>query len=375
MEEMQFCAMVLMSLLTVTLIVLLPRQVATDQVLDRSRWLMAAGTLLMAVQFFLQYIYDFRDLGVTQAVMVNLVFFVPCASFFTMSIINLQRQGHVEKMIWIVGVAAWLAVVVMITVAAWTDGQPLLTDTVHMRTAEYLSGIVYTVMQLYYTVILYRGNIRLARALDNYYDYDTEGMLRWIRRSVFMLAIVAVGAPFLIFSTGLPLLVYSLMIFFSIYYLVFSFICYCVSTDAKQVSEASQDDIEMKIEEDEPITKEESERVEEAVKKWVRSGRYLENGITMKMAVREMDVPRYLLSAWLKTTEWELFNPWLAHLRVERACFLIQEHPDWNNDTIALQCGFSSRSYFQQIFKKHMGMTPAKYIKEQRNRQTADEEK
>ena len=79
MTEMQFSAMVLMSLLSVTLIVLLPRRVMTESVLNRSRWLMVGGTSLVAVQFLLQYTFGFRQMGVTQAVMVNLLFFVPCS--------------------------------------------------------------------------------------------------------------------------------------------------------------------------------------------------------------------------------------------------------------------------------------------------------
>ncbi len=374
MEEMQFTVMVLMSLITLTLVVLLPRQVAADKVVDRSRWLLATGTALMAVQFFLQYVYHLRNLGVTQAVMVNLLFFVPCAILFTLSIINLQQQGKVEKHIWIIGVATWLSVVVMITVAAHIDGEPLMTDTSHMRIAEYLSAIIYMLLQVYYTYILYRGNIRLVRALDNYYDHDTSSIVRWISRSTVLLAIVAVGAPFLIFSTGLPLLIYSLLIFLSLYYLVFSFISYCVSTDAQQVSEASQGDIGLTMDEEvKPITEDDSRRVESAVRRWVDSGGYLKNGITMQMAVSEMDIPRYLMSSWLKTTEWELFNPWLAHLRVEHAIRLLKEHPDWNNDTIAQQCGFTSRSYFQQIFKKHIGMTPAQYIRQNKIKSQAVE--
>ena len=41
MKEMQFTAMVLMSLLTLTLALLLPRRVAMDSVFGRSRWMMA----------------------------------------------------------------------------------------------------------------------------------------------------------------------------------------------------------------------------------------------------------------------------------------------------------------------------------------------
>ncbi len=365
MREMQFSAMVLMTLLTVTLIVLLPRQVALNKVLNRSRWLMAAGTALMAIQFLLQYFLRLREMGVTQSVMINLLFFIPCACLFSIAIFNLQRQGQLDSSMWIVGLGTWLFVDVALFGAIIVSGKPFFSDTPELRIGEYLAGIVYSVMQIYFTILLYQGNRRLVRALDNYFDHDTSELLRWIRRSVFMLAVVAVGAPFLIFSTGLPLLIYALTIFFSIYYLVFCFIFYCVSNDAQQVSEASEvaEDSDMVKVTVTPVSEEEFARVDKAVKKWLKEGRHLQSGITLKSAISEMHLTRYELSTWLKTTEWELFNPWLANLRIEEAKRVLIQHPEWSNDAVAQHCGFSSRSYFQQIFKKQTGMTPAQFVR------------
>ncbi len=357
--------MVLMSLLTVTLIVLLPRQVALNKVLNRSRWLMAGGTALMAIQFLLQYFLRLRELGVTQSVMVNLLFFIPCASLFSLAISNLQRQGNVPRPTWVIGLSTWIVTVVLLFGAFLLSGQPILSDTAAMRTGEYLSAVFYAIMQIYITVVLYQGNKRLTRALENYYDHDTHHLLQWVRRSIFMLAIVAVGAPFLIFSTGLHLLIYALTIFFSIYYLVVCFMLYCVSNDALQVSEASEIAEETELVEEAKVTVSEEDfmQVEAAVKNWLKRGRYLQSGITMKVAMNEMHLSRYQLAAWLKTTEWELFNPWLAHLRIEEAKRMLLKHPEWSNDAVAQHCGFSSRSYFQQIFKKQTGMTPAQYVR------------
>ena len=41
---------------------------------------------------------------------------------------------------------------------------------------------------------------------------------------------------------------------------------------------------------------------------------------------------------------------------------MIREHPDWSNETIARQCGFSDRTYFQRKFKEITGMTPSEYM-------------
>ena len=41
--------------------------------------------------------------------------------------------------------------------------------------------------------------------------------------------------------------------------------------------------------------------------------------------------------------------------------WLMQEHPDWSNETIAQHCGFNDRSYFHKKFKEVVGMSPAEY--------------
>ena len=85
---MQFTAIMLMALLTMKLL-LLPGRVATNAVLNRSRWLMVVSTALLGVQFLLQLSLGLRTLGVTQAVMVNLIFFIPCSWLMSLAVLYL----------------------------------------------------------------------------------------------------------------------------------------------------------------------------------------------------------------------------------------------------------------------------------------------
>lgn len=112
------------------------------------------------------------------------------------------------------------------------------------------------------------------------------------------------------------------------------------------------------------VSKEELQHVEAAVNKWTERRGHLKNGITVQTAADSMHIPRYLFTAWLKTTEQEIFNPWLTNLRIEEAKRLLTDHPDWSNDVIAEHCGFSSRSYFQKVFHKQTGLTPVQYIEQ-----------
>ena len=362
MEEMQFAAIVLMSILTLTLVFLLPKHTTRSVVISYSRWMMAGGTALLTVQFFLQYLFHFRQMGVTQGVLVNLLFFVPSSWLLALSILWLQRQGRIGWDLFLPGLLSWILTSALLVIAALIDLHPLLKETTELRYAELASGIVYFAMNTYYTTLLILGNRRLRRALSNYYDHETNDLLHWMERSVLMLALIVYGVPILIFCQGYFLIIYALLVFYFLYYLVFCFICYVVSNDSQEVNKAETNAVKVKMDEKNDMSVDDIQRITAIVDRWVTSGGHLKSGITMQTVVTEMHIPRYQLATWLKTTEWELFNPWLTHLRIEEAKRLMKDHPDWSNDAIANQCGFSSRTYFQKVFHKQTGMTPSEFI-------------
>jgi len=126
MKEFQLCAFVVMALLTITLLFFISTQSSADNHLKRSRWLMSAGTALMSIQFLFQLLMGFREMGVTQAVMVNLLFFIPCSCLFTQAILNLQQQiQHNGKKAWMPALVAWCLTTVMLVGANLLDGKPL----------------------------------------------------------------------------------------------------------------------------------------------------------------------------------------------------------------------------------------------------------
>lgn len=40
---------------------------------------------------------------------------------------------------------------------------------------------------------------------------------------------------------------------------------------------------------------------------------------------------------------------------------MMLDYPDYNNDIISAECGFSSRSYLYRIFKEKEGCTPVEW--------------
>ena len=364
-EHMQFGGIVLTGALTALLAFMLPLWQSDNKVYSRSRWLMTAGTAMLPIQFLLQYTLHFRQMGVTQAVLVNLLFFIPSAIFISLSILYLLRQGRMRRYEWLVGIVTYLLVLAILAWALLTDGQPLLSDTPELRRAEMASAVLYLLMQIYYGMLDILELRRIKRALQGYYDQEKEDVIHWMCNSAIMLIFSGVLAPIAIFWSGLWLILYSATLFFTIFYCSISFYSYGIDHARQQAISDAEENAEEAGLNDETSTDvmDEADRlhVEQAVNRWIAHGGYLKSGITIQTVVNEMNIPRYQLTAWLKTTEWELFNPWLTHLRLEEAKRQMVEHPDWSNDTIADNCGFSSRSYFQTVFRKQTGMPPAQF--------------
>ena len=364
-EHMQFGGIVLTGALTALLAFMLPQWQSDSKVYSRSRWMMTAGTAMLPIQFLLQYTLHFRQMGVTQAVLVNLLFFIPSAILISLAIIYLLRQGRIKCHEWLVGIVTYLLVLAILSWALLTDGQPLLSDTPELRRAEMASAVLYLIMQIYYGTLDILELRRIKRALQGFYDQEKEDVIHWMCNSAIMLLFSGVLAPIAIFWSGMWLILYSATLFFTIFYCAISFYSYGIDHARQQaISDAEENAEEAGLnDETSSDVMDEADRlhVEQVVNRWIAHGGYLKSGITIQTVVNEMKIPRYQLTAWLKTTDWELFNPWLTHLRLEDAKRQIVEHPDWSNDTIADNCGFSSRSYFQTVFRKQTGMTPAQF--------------
>ena len=225
-EHIQFAAITLTGFLTLMLVFILPLRGEAGQVYNRSRWFMVAGAALLPVQFLLQYTLHFRQMGVEPAVLVNLLFFVPSAWLISLAILNLLRQSSIRLHDWLVGLGSYLVVIIMLLGANPTGGHDILDVTPRLFYAEVGAAIVYALMQFYYTGQLWREFRRMRLALDNYFDRERHGIIRWMCNSSILLSLSAVFAPMVIFWSGPLLIVYTLTIFFCISYTVVSFYGY-----------------------------------------------------------------------------------------------------------------------------------------------------
>lgn len=398
--EMQIGAMMTSGLLALTLAVQVPRRVARQTVYGHARWCMVAGLFLTSVHFLIQYIFGFREIGVTQAVFVNLLCFMPSVAVISMGLLYVQRRGDMAPREWYI---TWSFVYVAAAILIFTalcDNVPFREESPALRKAEHVAAVLFLLMEVYVTVRLAQEFARMRKAIVEYYDRERGDLFRWMGLSVLFLAVMGMGVPYFIFTQGLPLIIFSVLLISTIYYCATSFQSYGISLDAQRVEEAQeslQKDEEEKREHigdntAEPasarttigeeikalatslniknavpaggfdtLSRKDQERVERALQRWTENGGYRKPNLTLTMVANEMGIQRYLLKAWLQSSEYGKLSEWLNHLRTEEAVRLMRQHPDWGYDVIAERCGFGSRQYFHKVFHEQMGVTPAKF--------------
>ena len=373
--EMQISGMLTMLVLSVMLVMCAPVRSTRRNSFARARWMMAAGTGLIAVQFLLQHTFGFRQMGVTQAVCCNLLFFTPATLLCGMSILYVQRQGRISKSEWLgTSVPCVLAAIILIGTVL-LDGIPLREESTALRTAEYIASVLYVVMQSGIFTMQYKAYKQLEQAVDEYYDRSRRDLFGWMGLSMKTMTLLAFIVPLVIFMQGAPLVLFSIGFFFSISYSTISLYTYGVSENVERVEEAEMNEkfateitqlaTPHSQRENRPHDPAEANSqlstLNSQLESWISAGHYREHNLSLGIVARQMGVPQKQLQLWLRQSEYKKLAGLVATLRIEEAQRILVEHRDWSVESVADYCGFNDRKYFHQVFLQLTGTTPAKY--------------
>ncbi len=350
---MQISGMLTMTVLSVMLVICAPGRSIRRISFAKARWMMAGGTGLIALQFLLQHAFGFRQMGITQAVCCNLLFFTPASLLCSMSILYMQRQGKVSWKEWLIGSSIYALSAGILIGTAVLDGVPFREESMALRIAEYVSSVLYVVMQTYIFSMQYKAYMRLETAVDEYYDRSRRDLFGWMGLSMKTMALMVFLVPLVIFMQGAPLVLFSISFFFIISYSTISLYTYGVSKDVERVEES--------IKEEGIVKGEKIFTIHSTLDRWIESGHYREHNLTLSIVARQMEVPQKQLQEWLRQSEYKKLAGLVSSLRIKEAQRVLIEHRDWSVESVADYCGFNDRKYFHQVFQQYTGTTPAKF--------------
>lgn len=228
---------------------------------------------------------------------------------------------------------------------------------------------LFAINMVYFIVSIIQEMIKRRRMLEKLSGSDILPYVRYSQASVFLLFLIALITPLAILFTPLLYIVGPLGLV-SFLFFILSFIALGYSyvptedlldEDEQPINETTDNHSYTGIEEADNSSLHTDKRGEEIQKKldeWCAGLGYKDGNANLLSLSHAINVSKEELSLYfdhcLKTT----FRLWLSDIRFRAAKKMMIEFPNYSNDIISSECGFSSRTHLYRIFKAREGCTP-----------------
>lgn len=338
-----------------------------------SRWMMFAALLFMAVHFFLQMYFGFRATDEDVGAVINVLVYLPCFTLFSMAIYNIEATHTKRRKMNLICAAVYAAMLAAFAVGYSFSGSLNIGAWLYVMLALFFGNIVYCI----YMIIIEMN--KRKKLLETMTATDMLPFIRYARASIAMLSLIAISMPFAILSTKSLYIIgpvgLLVLLFFIVNFVAFGN-CYVPTeelldrergngetdddeqTTAENCASQSAADCEQSAQR---LSAERSAFIQAALDKWCADMGYKDSSVNMLTLSHSLDINKNELSQFFSQCQNTTFRIWLSEIRFNAAKKMMKEFPDYNNDIISAECGFSSRSYLYRIFKEKEGCTPVEW--------------
>ncbi|MDY2894397.1 MAG: helix-turn-helix domain-containing protein [Prevotella sp.] len=339
-----------------------------------SRWMIFAALLFMAVHFFLQMYFGFRATDEDVGAVINVLVYLPCFTLFSMAIYNIEATHTKRRKMNIICAAVYAAMLAAFAVGYSFSGSLNIGAWLYVMLALFFGNIVYCI----YMIIIEMN--KRKKLLETMAATDMVPFLRYARASIAMLSLIAISMPFAILSTKSLYIIgpvgLLVLLFFIVNFVAFGN-CYVPTeelldrergngetddddepTTAENCASQSAADCEQSAQR---LSAERSAFIQAALDKWCADMGYKDSSVNMLTLSHSLDINKNELTQFFSQCQNTTFRIWLSEIRFNAAKKMMKEFPDYNNDIISAECGFSSRSYLYRIFKEKEGCTPVEW--------------
>lgn len=338
-----------------------------------SRWMIFAALLFMAVHFFLQMYFGFRATGEDVGAVINVLVYLPCFTLFSMAIYNIEATHTKRRKMNLICAAVYAAMLAAFAVGYSFSGSLNIGAWLYVMLALFFGNIVYCI----YMIIIEMN--KRKKLLETMTATDMLPFIRYARASIAMLSLIAIFMPFAILSTKSLYIIgpvgLLVLLFFIVNFVAFGN-CYVPTeelldrergngetdddeqTTAENCASQSAADCEQSAQR---LSAERSAFIQAALDKWCADMGYKDSSVNMLTLSHSLDINKNELSQFFSQCQNTTFRIWLSEIRFNAAKKMMKEFPDYNNDIISAECGFSSRSYLYRIFKEKEGCTPVEW--------------
>ena len=346
---------------------------------ERSRWMIVAAMIGLAMQYIIQMAFGFRATHDDLGAVVNILVYTPCFSLISIGIYNIETtRANLRKMILVCG-GIYAAIIAVFSVGI------SLHHSLHIREGIYLMLALFCVSVFYCIYMIIQEMIRRKNMLETMAATDILPYVRYSRASVIILWIAVLALPVAIFSTTLLYIVGPLallaMLFFNVTFIALG--SSYVPTEELLDKEAEKNKLartgyiksvgaisrlskqsnmsETRTESLQQLSEERRLKIQNSLDGWCANLGYKDSAVNMLTLSRTLGISKDNLSAFFDQCMNSTFRIWLSEIRFNAAKRMMLDYPDYSNDIISAECGFSARTYLYRIFKEKEGCTPTEW--------------
>ena len=335
-----------------------------------SRWLILAGMMGLAIQYLLQMLLGFRAKSDDLGAVFNILVYTPCFTTISMGIYNIEATHANRRKMNIVCTCIYAAIIAVFCIGYSNSGSLNIGNWLYAMLVLFGANVAYCI---YMIMIEMRKRKKMLELMTG---GDMLPYVRYARASVFALFFSSLAMPFAILSTTLlyiigPLALLSIL-FFNLSFVAMGY--NYVPTEelldkeeeesaalADEITESSDGQDVESADSKETLPSFSQERqaaIKEKLDKWCEELGYKDTTVNMFTLSRSLNISKNELSRYFTSCLNSTFRIWLAEVRFEAAKKMMLDYPDYSNDIISAECGFSSRSYLYRIFKEKEGCSP-----------------
>lgn len=355
---------------------------------ERARWLIFVGIMGLAAHYLMQMRYGFRAVDDAVGATVNALVYAPCFSLISMGIFHIEATHVRRRRVYVVCAAINLAIFACFFIGFLQHGEMRIGAWLYAMQALFAANVVYCI------VVIVREIIKRRRLLETMAGGDIMPYVRYSRASLLILFYPAVVSPFAIISTKL-LYFFAPLGLMAFLFFVLSFVALGYSYQpkeslldeeaeekvgpavvvAQQEKTVAQQAVALhgdachdgaahdgdKAKEQQTATllpEDRRKQIQQRLDEWCAALGYRDGAVNLLLLSHTIHISKDDLTLFFDQCLNTTFRIWLSDIRFAAAKKMMIENPEYSNDIISSECGFTSRTHLYRIFKTREACTP-----------------
>ena len=356
---------------------------------ERSRWMIFAAMIGLAIQYVVQMVFGFRAISDDLGALINILIYTPCFSLISIGICNVETTRANSRNMSLVCSGIYVAILLVFCMGI------SLHHSLYIRECLYLMLALFGISVAYCIYMVVQEQIRRKNMLKKMTATDMLPYVRYSRASIIILCLTFLTMPVAIFSTTLLFMV-GPVVLFALLFFNLTFVALgssYIPTDelldkeeennetarAEQMkspgevglgrqSKNSRIDAEALLQ----LSEERRKFIQQRLDEWCANLEYKDSSVNMLTLSRTVGISKHELSLFFDQCMRSTFRIWLSEIRFNAAKKMMLDYPDYSNDIISAECGFSARTYLYRVFKSKERCTPTEWREEHATSQRSD---